>query len=95
MLHEDIGQIESSVPFIMFTIPFGHGFLERVYEMPLVIELRKSGLQVTQQERASRCSMKVNRLGGLLCGHTCKRLDNSGIGKLLKVWKMNTLLNST
>ena len=49
MLHEDItNRIICAFYNVYNTL--GHGFLERVYENALAIELRKSGLQVTQQE---------------------------------------------
>ena len=49
MLHEELtNTIICSFYNVYNTL--GHGFLEKVYENALAIELRKSGLSVTQQE---------------------------------------------
>ncbi len=50
MLHEDItGKIIQA--FYTVYNSLGHGFLEKVYENALVIELRKLGLLVEQQKK--------------------------------------------
>lgn len=49
MLHEDLtNRIICAFYNVYNTL--GHGFLEKVYENALAIELRKHGLQITQQE---------------------------------------------
>ncbi|MBI4745571.1 MAG: GxxExxY protein [Deltaproteobacteria bacterium] len=49
MLHEDITNIIICAFYNVYNT-LGHGFLEKVYENALAIELRKNGLHVTQQE---------------------------------------------
>lgn len=50
MLHEELsGKILSSF-FTVYNY-LGHGFLEKVYENALIIELKKQGLDVCQQKR--------------------------------------------
>lgn len=49
MLHEDITDKIISAFFKVYNT-LGHGFLEKVYENALVIELKRIGLTVAQQE---------------------------------------------
>ncbi len=49
MLHDDLtNRIICAFYNVYNTL--GHGFLEKVYENALALELRKSGLQISQQE---------------------------------------------
>jgi GxxExxY protein len=49
MLHEELTNTIIRAFYNVYNI-LGHGFLEKVYENALAIELKKSGLSVTQQE---------------------------------------------
>ncbi len=49
MLHEDLTNRIICAFYNVYN-SLGHGFLEKVYENALAIELRKAGLSVTQQE---------------------------------------------
>ncbi len=49
MLHEELTNTIICAFYNVYNT-LGHGFLEKVYENALVIELKKSGLAVTQQE---------------------------------------------
>ena len=49
MLHEDLTNRIICAFYNVYNV-LGHGFLEKVYENALAVELRKIGLSVTQQE---------------------------------------------
>ncbi len=49
MLHEELTNTIICAFYHVYNV-LGHGFLEKVYENALVIELKKRGLSVTQQE---------------------------------------------
>lgn len=49
MLHEELTNAIICAYYNVYNT-LGHGFLEKVYENALVVELKKSGLSVTQQE---------------------------------------------
>jgi GxxExxY protein len=49
MLYEELTDAIICAFYKVYNI-LGHGFLEKVYENALAIELKKSGLSVTQQE---------------------------------------------
>jgi GxxExxY protein len=49
MLHEELTNTVICAFYNVYNV-LGHGFLEKVYENALAIELKKSGLSVTQQE---------------------------------------------
>jgi len=59
MIHEELsGKIINAFYTVYNTL--GHGFLEKVYENALVIELQKRRLHAAQQKKLM-CTMKVNR----------------------------------
>jgi GxxExxY protein len=49
MLHEELTNTIICAFYNVYNV-LGHGFLEKVYENALALELKKSGLSVTQQE---------------------------------------------
>ena len=49
MLHEQITEKILNAYYKVFNT-LGYGFLEKVYENAMAIELRKAGLKVNQQE---------------------------------------------
>ncbi|HHJ50510.1 MAG TPA: GxxExxY protein [Phaeodactylibacter sp.] len=50
MLHEGITKTIIEAFYEVYN-ELGYGFLEKVYENALILELRRRGLQVVQQER--------------------------------------------
>jgi GxxExxY protein len=50
MLHSDLTEKIIKAFYIVYN-KLGYGFLEKVYENALVIELKKSGFNVTQQDK--------------------------------------------
>ena len=53
----------------------GSGFLEKVYENALAIELRKNGLEVKQQAPI-KVMYRTDRSWGILCGSPCVGFGN-------------------
>ena len=49
MLHEELTNMIICAFYNVYNT-LGHGFLEKVYENALALELKKNGLSVTQQE---------------------------------------------
>ena len=50
MLHEDLSRKILNAFYIVYNV-LGHGFLEKVYENALMLEFRKQGIKVEQQEK--------------------------------------------
>lgn len=48
----------------------GYGFLEKVYENALFIELKRSGL-VCEKQKLIEVFYYESKVGGVFCRHTC------------------------